>query len=282
MVKVLLFRVGIDTCNQGRLPLAPIFEDDRFVFLPLIQKEEEDSGYENINKIEREFDINISDSIGKEATDSEYVCHFDPCFNFDGEYSYGDTTRKNPKAHNLMRLHYGDYLVFCNTMVRVKKSDYSKNKSYKEIYQIQEDSREKYGLSLYIFGFFKVIQKEIMNVCSPDSYVGFIEQEFKNNAHIRRSDCRDEDYLKNNLDQDCYKNIQNLIFIKGCPKESCLFKKAIKLGQIQKHLKKGNKKPTVTYKIEEKWQEHFDKKYISTRPYQFLKKPESFLRKLCI
>lgn len=272
MVKVLLFRVGIDTGNQKNLPLSPVFENGRFVFLPLIEKEGEDINKGDfIKELEKRFDIRLSKYLGKKYVDSDnFTCHYDPCFDFDGEFSYGDTS-KDPKAHNLMKLNFGDYLFFCATMVKMKKSDYHGNKSIREIYNLQKLSRKKNGLSLYIFGFFKVLQKEIMNRHSPKSYVDFIKKEFKNNAHILRKDFKNKESLKN-------KN--NLIFIKGDSKESYLLLKALRLGSLSKIKKKGNKRPTIRYKLCKKWRDCFDNHYISTRPYLYISNPQKFLDKI--
>lgn len=235
MPKAYFFRVGMDNTKSIKnpkkgieFPLGYVFtkEDNDFVYIPLLKyKPEKD---ENREKLTSNF------KIGNKVI-SEYICslqelkdiwiHYDPCFNLNGEYSYGDishTDKDNKlyphnKAIDLTELNQGDLLIFCEIL----KELYSKNelkfaKSMRDVVRIQKNKAS----NLYIIGYFivdKVIIYELEEESKDRVIEKTVESDFKNNAHIKEKQ----------LEWNCSK--EKLILVKG-DKDSKLFKKAIKIA----------------------------------------------------
>lgn len=240
MPKAYFFRVGMDNTESIKkpkkgieFPLGYVFtkEDNDFVYIPLLKyKPPKEENREKLNsnfKIGNKF---ISKFVCS-ANELKDICiHYDPCFDLNGEYSYGDHshTEKNgrlypiKKAIDLQKLKKGDMLIFCETLKELNTKDELKSaKSMRDFVRIQSRKNS----NLYVIGYF-IVDKITTYQLEEDSKNRYIEKEieshFKNNAHVKEKE----------LEYDCSK--EKLILVKGND-DSRLLKKAIKIAYSEHH-----------------------------------------------
>ena len=173
-MKALLLHVGADQTGFNTLGVsAPLFQDDRFEFIPItdfltdghylekinesitVKKKGSDTvsealwttetrTYSSVNARNQEYGGKLSDFL-PEIFDN-VVMHYDPDFD---HLTYGDRL-DTPKGEQVGKLEPDDYLFFVSSLVRYRKDTYE----YRDYNRIRGYQRKK--MAKYLIGKFKV------------------------------------------------------------------------------------------------------------------------------
>lgn len=238
MNKVYFFRVGMDTSEGIRtqkygnksviLPLGMVFdkEDNDFVYLPLLKYKFNKNQYKNRLKLTSPLKVGnkkIWEYVCNKREISNFAIHYDPCFNFNGEYSYGDfcINRRPWKAEYLKYLCEDDIIIFVETLIEFNsKKDVKNPVEMSELIRLQKEKEKDYVKSLYIIGYFVVDKVIFCDKSFSQKEKRNVKNIFKNNAHI----------IENEIES--LNRNEELILVKG-KKSSKLLKKAIHLAYYE-------------------------------------------------
>lgn len=196
----LLLRVGIDKGTGGCL--GPIFPDGRFEYIPKPETRAT-SEIEVYKNMKGRYGMPFTKFVPEKYWYSHP--HHDPEFI---TYTYGDPTPT--KRKQLSELSSGDLLIFYAGLQPIEKKD---------------------GARLFVIGYFDIENVYDFRRIDPPQYSKVFEQ-LQNNAHSKIYNRLKElniEYLSK------ISEINNLVVVKGGPKNSKLLPKVLPLGDDNDH-----------------------------------------------
>lgn len=210
-IAAVLVHVGADTSNLGYV--GPIFKDDTFEYLPMLEEYTRTSGNKKYSELKAKYGKTLADYVLDEDRDEK--THYDPKFDDPkGLYTYGENELE---IGRLSKLRTGNIIFFYCSLVPFSISVYGQRDNKKKFKEYQKGKKNK-----YVIGFFTISGISDVTVKMKQYNV--------NIKHVRGPRLCKNDVQNNQHFQEAIGN-KSFRVVQGDPAHSALLPKAVSLTE---------------------------------------------------